>query len=107
MKQSTRTIKEWEKWQDHDPTDEQWAKLAADIKAGDRIEIQWNEEFDNMTDEGYVFEVPWSSSDSCDLITHVPNPNNPCGKDIPGPEWCHIRQLMANEYVVKIKKIAQ
>lgn len=104
MKDSTRFIKENKKWQDYDPTDKEWGKLDPDIEPGDRIEILWSDELDNMVDDGYVFELPWCYSDSGDFFVHIPEPNNPDGKDIPGPEWKHVRELMNNKFVVSISK---
>lgn len=107
MKPETRFCKEHRKWQEYDPSDREWAKLD-DIEAGDKVEIHWKWDVDGMVeeliDEGYVFELPWSDEGCVDFYVHVPNPGNPGGKDSVGPEWRHIRDLMQNEYVQKIKR---
>lgn len=78
-------------------------KLKGDCHPGCNVKIHWiTEHGTKIIDEGYVFEGPGMDSESGDCFVHVPNPQNPAGKDNADPEFIYMIALMQNPYCKKI-----
>lgn len=91
-----------------DLTDEHWDKISGEIEAGSKVAIHWkgvDGEFDPIEDTGYVFELPFSDSGCYDFFVHIPQPENPGGKDNCAAEWIHLYKLLDMELVKKITPI--
>lgn len=88
---------------DADLTDKQLDKLKGECTPGCKVKIYWvTEHGTNIIDEGYVFECPDMDADSGDCFVHVPNPDNPGGKDNADPEFIYMIALMQNPLCKKI-----
>ncbi len=68
--------------------------------AGAPIIIIWKGLGEDFPDEGYLF-IP-KNKDEDDMMYHIPNPQNPGGKDSVDPEWGLFRKLLKNNQVAKI-----
>lgn len=90
------------KWLDYDLTETQLDKLIGECKPGCKVEIYWGKEYDGIIDEGYVFIVDGMDADLGDCFIHVPQQDNPEGKEKGEPEWDYGVALLANEYCIKI-----
>lgn len=94
---------EREKNIDADLTAKQLDKLIGECRPGSKVKIHWVTEFGTkVVDEGYVFEAPDMDSESADCFVHVPNPENPGGKDNADPEFIYMISLIQNPYCKKI-----
>lgn len=88
---------------DAELSDKDFGKLKGVCRPGCKVSIHWTTEHDTkIIDEGYVFEGPGMDSESGDCFVHVPNPQNPGGKDRADDEFIYMIQLMGNPYCNKI-----
>ena len=83
-------------------TREQQQKLAGTPQPGSRVHIHWKSE---AVDRGYILTLPGHEPrDVCiGGVVHVPQPDNPGGKDSIGPIWETLDDLLRNEQVERIE----
>lgn len=88
-------------------------KLLSDLKYGDIVAITWKpdgreEEFGALMDYGYVFAWPGRDEGrdaNMGGIIHVPDPQNPGGKDRADPEWVTLYELLTNPQVQSVHTV--
>lgn len=92
-----------------DLTDEQWDKLQGECIPGCRISIYWKRseegikhDFDQVIDKGYVFILPGMDASIADCYFHIPEPENPGGKDQAPEEFGYLVCLLQNPLVEMI-----
>lgn len=84
-------------------TDSESNKLKGDCYPGCKVVIHWKPEHGAMIiDTGYVFVVDGMDAEIGDCFVHVPEPDNPSGKDIAPSEFTYMIALQANPLVKKI-----
>lgn len=88
-----------EKWENYDLTEQQINKLKGDCDPGCTVNIYWN---NGSIDCGYVFIVDGMDAEIGDCFVHIPQPDNPGGKDVAPPEWAYMINLMTNDLVEEI-----
>lgn len=88
-----------DRWQDYELTNQQLDKFKGDCNPGYMVNIFWN---NGSIDSGYVFIVDGMDAELGDCFIHVPQPDNPSGKDVAPPEWGYMIALLANEMVEEV-----
>lgn len=84
-------------------------KLLSDLDYGDTVAITWQGELlEGVTDYGYVFAWPGGDEGrdaNMGGIVHIPNPQNPGGKDRADPEWVTLYELLTNPMVKSVHTV--
>lgn len=89
--------------EDADLSDKEDDKLKGDCLPGCKVKIYWTTEFGTkVIDHGYVFIAPGMDAQMGDCFVHVPEPQNPGGKDKAEEEFIYMRTLMKNPFCTKI-----
>jgi hypothetical protein len=90
-------------YEDRELTNIESDKLNGECRPGCKVEIHWVTEYGTkIIDNGYVFVVDGMDAEIGDCFVHVPDPDNPGGKDVAPPEFTYMIALQTNPFVKKI-----
>lgn len=91
-----------------DGPDPDYSKLD-DVEYGDTVAIEWQGELlEGVTDYGYVCGYPGVEGGDANMggVVHIPDPQNPGGKDRAHPQWVTLYELGTNPMVKRVRRVA-